>query len=150
MRRCSNIINLSGECENGSFVPLGFLTARGMGPACTNIFKRIADLITTKRNEQYVQDFKLWTLWEQDFHFLCSQVFSLSCPLGKSFKCTVFNNVFFNLIPPKKVSWNLTWLILILTLLLTIQLHIRLSYKLSQHFSLSVLYCLTKYLCRSF
>ena len=39
--------------EKGSFSPLIFSTTGGMGPECTKYHKRIAELISAKRGEQY-------------------------------------------------------------------------------------------------
>ena len=39
------------EIEHGSFSPLVFSTAGGMGPIATTVYKRIASLIADKRQE---------------------------------------------------------------------------------------------------
>ena len=41
------------EIEHGSFSPLVFSTAGGMGPIATTVYKRIASLIADKRQEPY-------------------------------------------------------------------------------------------------
>ena len=41
------------QIEKGSFVPLVYTTTGGMGPQCEKLHKRIAKLITDKRNERY-------------------------------------------------------------------------------------------------
>ena len=41
------------EIEKGTFTPLVFSTTGGMGPECTKYHKRIAELVTVKRDEAY-------------------------------------------------------------------------------------------------
>ena len=41
------------EVEKGSFCPLIFSTSGGMGPMCTKHHKRVAQMISLKRNESY-------------------------------------------------------------------------------------------------
>ena len=41
------------ESEKGSFTPLIFTTSGGMGPECSTLYKRFADLTAAKKNEQY-------------------------------------------------------------------------------------------------
>ena len=44
--------------ERGTFTPLVFATTGGMAPECVRMNKRIAELISTKRGEQYSQVMK--------------------------------------------------------------------------------------------
>ena len=39
--------------DRGTFTPLVLTTTGGMGPECTKFFKRVAELIATKRGEEY-------------------------------------------------------------------------------------------------
>ena len=41
------------QIEKGSFVPLVYTTSGGMGPQCERTHKRIAELVSYKRNEKY-------------------------------------------------------------------------------------------------
>ena len=41
------------QTEKGSFVPLVFSTLGGMGPACESLNKRLARMISEKKNELY-------------------------------------------------------------------------------------------------
>ena len=41
------------QVEKGSFTPLVFSTSGGMGPECTKYHKRIAELVSIKRKEEY-------------------------------------------------------------------------------------------------
>ena len=41
------------NCEKAAFTPLVFSTAGGMGKECSKLNKRIAELISKKRNEKY-------------------------------------------------------------------------------------------------
>ena len=41
------------QVEKGSFTPLVFSTTGGMGPECTKYHKRIAELLSAKRGENY-------------------------------------------------------------------------------------------------
>ena len=41
------------QTEKGSFVPMIFTTSGGMGPACKNMLKRLAQKIAEKRGESY-------------------------------------------------------------------------------------------------
>ena len=41
------------QVEKGSFVPLVYTTSGGMGPQCERTHKRIAELVSYKRNEKY-------------------------------------------------------------------------------------------------
>ena len=41
--------------EHGSFSPLIFSTAGGMGPTATVVYRRLASLLSTKRDEDYMQ-----------------------------------------------------------------------------------------------
>ena len=41
------------QVEKGSFTPLIFSTSGGMGPECTKYHKRIAELVSIKRKEEY-------------------------------------------------------------------------------------------------
>ena len=41
------------EVEKGTFEPLVFLTTGGMGPRCSALIKRLADMISSKRQEKY-------------------------------------------------------------------------------------------------
>ena len=41
------------QVEKGSFSPLIFSTTGGMGPECTRFHKRVAELISEKKGEQY-------------------------------------------------------------------------------------------------
>jgi hypothetical protein len=41
------------EIEKGTFTPLVFSTTGGMGPECTKYHKRIAELVSVKRDESY-------------------------------------------------------------------------------------------------
>ena len=50
-KRCYNDRIL--QVEKGSFSPLIFTTTGGMGPEATKFHKKLAELISTKRGEQY-------------------------------------------------------------------------------------------------
>ena len=41
------------QVEKGTFTPLIFSTTGGMGPECERYHKRVAELISKKRNEEY-------------------------------------------------------------------------------------------------
>ena len=41
------------QTEKGSFVPVVLITSGGMGPACKDMLKRLAQKITAKRGESY-------------------------------------------------------------------------------------------------
>ena len=41
------------QVEKGSFVPLVYTTSGGMAPQCERTHKRIAELVSYKRNEKY-------------------------------------------------------------------------------------------------
>ena len=41
------------EVEKGSFEPLVFLTTGGTGPRCTKVIQRLAEMVSSKRQEKY-------------------------------------------------------------------------------------------------
>ena len=41
------------QVEHGSFTPLVFFTAGGMGPSASVVYKRLAALLAIKRDEHY-------------------------------------------------------------------------------------------------
>ncbi len=88
------------ECEKGSFVPLVFLTTGGMGPACTKIIKRIADLIANRKNEQYSQVIN-FVRTRLRFSLLKSVLIAIRGVRGKMKNESPVSNISFNLIPAK-------------------------------------------------
>ena len=86
------------ECEKGTFTPLVFLTTGGMGPKCTKTVKRIADLISTRRNEQYshVMNFLRTRL---RFSLLKSVLIAVRGVRGKVSRELSLGHVAFNMIP---------------------------------------------------
>ena len=86
------------ECEKGSFTPLVFLTTGGMGPKCTKTMKRIADLISVKKNEQYshVMNFLRTRL---RFALLKSVLIAVRGIRGKISREISLGHIAFNMIP---------------------------------------------------
>ena len=60
------------EIEHGSFSPLVFSTAGGMGPIATTVYKRIASLIADKRQEPYSTTL-LVAMQTKFFHYFAQQ-----------------------------------------------------------------------------
>ena len=64
------------EIEHGSFSPLVFSTAGGMGPIATTVYKRIASLIADKRQEPYSTTL-FWLRCKLSFSLLRSAIMCL-------------------------------------------------------------------------
>ena len=64
------------EIEHGSFSPLVFSTAGGMGPIATTVYKRIASLIADKREELY-STICFWLRCKLSFSLLGSAIMCL-------------------------------------------------------------------------
>ena len=64
------------EIEHGSFSPLVFSTAGGMGPIATTVYKRIASLIAEKRQEPYSTTL-FWLRCKLSFSLLRSAIMCL-------------------------------------------------------------------------
>ena len=52
-RKRTSIMNVSCKWKKRSFTPLIFTTYGGMGPECAKYHKKVAQLISKKRNESY-------------------------------------------------------------------------------------------------
>ena len=73
------------EIEHGSFSPLVFSTAGGMGSIATTVYKRIASLIADKRQEPYSTTL-FWLRCKLSFSLLRSAIMCLiSFPLTTPF-----------------------------------------------------------------
>ena len=89
------------KVEKGSFVPLVYTTTGGMGPLCEKTHKRIAQLISDKRNERY-SDVMSHLRTRLRFSLLKSILVALRGARGKRTEQSIeqsIGNVSFNLIP---------------------------------------------------
>ena len=89
------------QVEKGSFVPLDYTTTGGMGPFCEKTHKRIAHLISDKRNERY-SDVMSHLRTRMRFSLLKSILVALRGARGKRTEQSTeqsIGNVSFNLIP---------------------------------------------------
>ena len=86
--------------EKGSFSPLIFTTSGGMGPEATRYHKRIAELISTKRNESY-SDVVNWIRTKVRFALLNSTLIAFRGERGRkrSGENTPLADISLNLIP---------------------------------------------------
>ena len=64
------------EVEGANFVPLVFLTAGGMGPACTTTFKRLASMLSGKFDCEYAAMLN-WLRCRTSFALLRSTIMAL-------------------------------------------------------------------------
>ena len=89
------------QVEKGSFVPLVYTTTGGKGPLCEKTHKRIAQLISDKRNERY-SDVMSHLRTRLRFSLLKSILVALRGARGKRTEQSneqSIGNVSFNLIP---------------------------------------------------
>ena len=86
--------------EKGSFSPLIFTTSGGMGPEATRYHKRIAELISAKRNESY-RDVVNWIRTKVRFALLNSTLIALRGERGRKRRSdeTTLADISLNLIP---------------------------------------------------
>ena len=89
------------QVEKGSFVPLVYTTTGGMGPQCERLHKRVAELISDKRNERY-SDVINHLRTRLRFSLLKSILVAIRGARGKRAKPGIednIGNISFNLIP---------------------------------------------------
>ena len=86
------------QIEKGSFTPLVYSTSGGMGPECTKYHKRIAELISNKRNENYA-DVMNCIRTKIRFCLLKSTLVAVRGERGKKGRQTSMADVSFNTIP---------------------------------------------------
>ena len=89
------------QSEKASFVPLVFTTSGGMGPACSQLNKQLAEMISIKRNEKY-SDVMNHIRTRLRFAMLKTVLISLRGERGKPKRLNDdydLENVSFNLIP---------------------------------------------------
>ena len=86
------------QTEKGTFAPLVFLTTGGIGPQCSVVLKRLAELIAKKRKELYshVMSFIRTKL---RFSLLKSVLISNHGVRGKTKKEPKLEGISFNIIP---------------------------------------------------
>ena len=88
------------QVEKGSFTPLVFSTSGGMATECTKFHKRIAQLISLKRNESY-QNVMNYMRTRLRYSLLKSVLVAIRGVRGKSVKQypSPISSLSFNLIP---------------------------------------------------
>ena len=88
--------------EKSTFTPLVFTTTGGMGPECQRLNKRLAELISKKRNEQYSKVMS-YIRTRLRFALLRSTIIALRGLRGKSSREEdKIEELSFNLIPEQK------------------------------------------------
>ena len=87
------------ESEKGSFTPLVYTTSGGMGPECSRFHKKLAELISDKRNEKYALVIN-YIRTRLRFALLRSILIAVRGERGKiNFGTENLNEVSYNLIP---------------------------------------------------
>ena len=89
------------QVEKGSFVPLVYTTTGGMGPQCSRTHRRIAELVSDKKNERYA-DVINHIRTRLRFSLLKSILIAIRGARGKgsrSWEEDTLSNISFNLIP---------------------------------------------------
>ena len=86
------------QVEKSSFVPLVYTTSGGMGPQCSAVHKRLANLIADRRNEKYV-DVISHLRTRLRFALLRSILTAVRGNRGKKMYEHDLSNLSFNLIP---------------------------------------------------